>query len=118
MKATMEGKGPDGFGWAFTFEWQKVSKYAGDIAQAAESFASFVSNTAGSAASADPTYVVTFSLTGPEIPEPFKKDKDKIEGVANDLQYSEMVSLQDAGLELLKQLNIPAHNEIKSGQRK
>lgn len=117
MKAEMDGKGPDGFGWRFMFEWDKLGAYAPDVAQTAESFASRVNNTPGSATSGDPTYVVTFKLTGAEQ-DVARRPGGKIEAKAGDLQYSEMVALQDEGLALLQQLNVPAHNEIKSGQRK
>ena len=118
MKVKMDGKGPDGFGWHFTMEYDKLSPaYASDLAQLAESFASLIDQKGGSAATGDPTYVVTFEASSVDLPGPHKA-KGKIEGRANDLHYSEMLALQDAGIELLKQANVPGHNEVASGQRK
>lgn len=118
LRVEMAGTGPDEFGWRFSLEYDKLGAIAQDIAQAAESFASLMGNTPGSATADDPAYTVTFSVVGPDMPEQFKRGKDKIEGRAGGLQYSEMLALQDAGIELLRQLQVPGHNEVAAGQRK
>jgi hypothetical protein len=117
LKVDLVAEGADQFYWDFSMTYGKGkpvnATVTSQIAAAATSYAALVANTAGGAAAGDPTYTVKFSMKGPELP-----GHAAIEGSAGDLLYSDMVTLQDAGLELLRQLNTHAHNEIKSGQRK
>jgi hypothetical protein len=126
VELVIEGTNPeaDGFYWDFTMNYGKPGgakklkpAYAVEIATVAESYAALVSKQAGGAAAGDPAYKVSFKVSGPEVATP-KGGKAEITGQTSDLLYSEMVKLQDAGLGLLGQLNVGAHNEIAAGQRK
>lgn len=118
MRVELDIRGPkkppkkaNGEYWDFTMNYYGLpEEYVSEITNLANSYASLVTNTPGTA-TADPKYTVDFKVSGEEI-----KGK-AIAGTMRDLRYSEMVLLQDAGLELLKQLNVGAHNEIKAGQR-
>jgi hypothetical protein len=115
----------DDFYWDFTMNYGKPDgskklkpAHAVEIGTVAESYAALISKQAGGAAAGDPAYKVSFKVSGPDVATPKSGGKAEITGQTSDLLYSEMVKLQDAGLGLLGQLNVPAHNEIASGQRK
>jgi len=92
----------------FDLEYHDLPEpYVWDIASKATAFSKAVENTKSKGAG-QKTYTVTFKWGG---------DKQRGEAKADNLSYSEMVGLQDAGIELLKQLMQSAHLEIASGQR-
>lgn len=109
--------------WNFNMEYDNLSpQYAVEVAGPAKSFAAAIDNTAGEATGDDPAYTVLFEFEVDQnlmrgMPEPFAavfKHKAKSEN----LRFSQAVGFQDAGLQLLLQLNQGAHREIASGERK
>src|SRR4029453_1858171 len=115
MKVEMSATGPDGFGWDFTMNYKKLSvAYATDLASLAGHFASLIASTGGAGASGDPAYTVSFAASGADLPAPHKAKG--IVGEADNLLYSQMLTLQDAGFELLRQANVTGHNEVVAGR--
>jgi hypothetical protein len=99
----------------FALEYHDLPEpYVWDIASKATAFSKAVENTKGKGGGesrgrgGDKTYTVTFKWGG---------EAQRGEAKADGLQYSDMVRLQDAGIDLLKQLLQSAHLEIASGQR-
>lgn len=125
VEMVIEGTAPreNNFYWDFTMNYGKQGTklnpvYAVQIADLGSTYAAFINNKAGGAASGDPTYSAKFKITGADVPETFAAGGKGIAGEANDLLYSDAVAIQNDGIKLLAQLNVFAEYEIKAGKRK
>jgi hypothetical protein len=118
MKITMEVTGPKGKFWDNASSYYHLPEiYAWEIAAKAALLASAVENTVGQASGDDPAYTLSFHVvmdgSEPKLPAGVKGQVK-----ADRLQYSQVVALQDMGLELLADLQKGAHAEITAGLRK
>jgi hypothetical protein len=118
MKITMEVTGPKGKFWDNTSSYYQLPEiYAWEIAAKAILLASAVENTVGQASEGDPAYTLSFHVVM-EGSEPKLPSGTKGQVKADRLLYSQVVALQDMGIEMLADLQKGAHAEIKAGLRK